>query len=223
MTDAPFRADPRPVFESPRAAELLAAYYERDKSGAPRFTGSAFDSWAGGGDRAAVCDAFTSDDVVAVTYLSMRLHWTLVWDLLEGRARTLSELLSAVPTDVRLWDEDHRVSAALKAATTLWRYLRDVVGAGPVTSHKLLARKRPLLLPVYDSVVRSAVAGSDEIWLPLRRWLQADGNLQLLRDTREAASAISRVVPYALSELRVFDIVLWMEHSGVVADMTAEE
>ncbi|MFJ1709305.1 DUF6308 family protein [Kitasatospora sp. NPDC088346] len=83
------------------------------------------------------------------------------------------------------------------------------LAGGGVTAGKLLARKRPRLLPVYDRVVRCAVGRPASFWLSLRDALAADGRAlhRHLLDLRTAAA-----LPGTVSALRVCDIVVWMGH-----------
>ena len=77
---------------------------------------------------------------------------------------------------------------------------------GPTTASKLYARKRPKLRPIYDAVV-ARVIGTHNIWEPLRAHLQAHPELHdHLFDLRGRAG-----LPDAVSALRVFDVVTWME------------
>ncbi|MEP7738883.1 DUF6308 family protein [Nocardioides sp. 31GB23] len=80
---------------------------------------------------------------------------------------------------------------------------------GPTTASKLYARKRPRLRPIYDSVV-ARVIGTEQIWEPLRAYLQdcpdLHGDLISLRTDAG--------LPDAVSPLRIFDVVAWMEGKG---------
>jgi hypothetical protein len=58
------------------------------------------------------------------------------------------------------------------AADQAWHLLEEQEGVGWVTAGKLLARKRPHLIPVWDHVVRCAFGRPDHAWL----WL--DGRLR---------------------------------------------
>ncbi|MEU3241147.1 DUF6308 family protein, partial [Streptomyces anthocyanicus] len=59
-------------------------------------------------------------------------------------------------------------------ADAAWHLLQDQPGIGWVTAGKLLARKRPRLLPVYDQVVRCILRRPPSFWLDLQAALQAD-------------------------------------------------
>jgi hypothetical protein len=173
------------------------------EAGRPQFTGSQFNSWASGGLREP--NAVTVDDILAVQFLSMRPYSQTLWDLAHGKRPAIEAALACVPTGVSLWDDDgDRVEAALVAADKAYAAIKTVDGAGWVTAAKLLARKRPNLVPVQDRVIFKAI-GADTFWRPLRNWLRADDNLDRLHQIRDQAGATPDQVP----TLRVFDIVIW--------------
>ncbi|GAB3349555.1 hypothetical protein GCM10027300_12740 [Modestobacter lapidis] len=117
-----------------------------------------------------------------------------------------------IPTDVSIRDA---AAAALLSdgspADLAWQLLRKPKGMGWVIVNKLLARKRPQLIAVYDGVVSCAFGCPPGLW----SWLQPlfaarDGALpDLLAWQRDAAG-----VPEAVSPLRVLDVIIWMRHEG---------
>lgn len=82
---------------------------------------------------------------------------------------------------------------------------------GPTTVNKLMARKRPALVPIQDSVVMRELGISDGTYWDL--WWQS---MHLQVDTHPVvanfAAELRRNVPEAahLSLLRTLDIVIWM-------------
>lgn len=74
---------------------------------------------------------------------------------------------------------------------------------------KLLARKRPKLIPVYDSIVRCQFGAPKHVWLKLHDQLaENDGELgAALAEVRATVGVDDKV-----SILRVLDIVLWSRH-----------
>ncbi len=79
---------------------------------------------------------------------------------------------------------------------------------GQHQGRKLLARKRPRLRPIYDSVIAKATGSTDNLWEPLRLALRANDDAlhhRLLR-LRTAAG-----LPEQISALRVFDVIAWRE------------
>lgn len=69
----------------------------------------------------------------------------------------MSGLLSAIPRDIDMADAEADVLAEGSPADQAWHLLCAQHGVDWVIAGKLLARKRPRLLPVYDKVVRCAL------------------------------------------------------------------
>lgn len=205
-----------PIFniESETAAvDALRKYFT--VNGVPASSGSRFERFAGGGDRTEVADEFTSDDLVAVTLLSVDIPGQaalrITGDNDSSYAASVGEQLRLLPTDVELVDADDEL---LSTAEKLWTLLRDNRGVGTTKTSKLLARKRPHLLPVIDSVVKRAVGHNPRrhnFYRNLRAALTADdrrlhARLIEIRDDAEIGDDISAI--------RVFDILAWMWGSG---------
>jgi hypothetical protein len=93
----------------------------------------------------------------------------------------------------------------------LWWLLKCCGGKDRwVTANKLLARKRPHLLPVYDSQVKAALGGPGSIWACLWTWFQADARrAEAIAELRYEAGGIGDI-----SLLRCIDVVLWMHATG---------
>ncbi|MFD8006081.1 DUF6308 family protein [Streptomyces mirabilis] len=174
------------------------------------FTGSRFEHLAGGGDRPANANSVTADDLIAVQTLSVRIPAQAALDLLEGGLGVrVSKLLSSVRFDIDMVAAEAADLADGSPAHTAWHLLRDQPGIGWVTAGKLLARKRPRLLPVYDRVVRCVLGRPKSFWLDLHAALRVD-NWALhheLMALRQAAD-----LPETVSALRVCDVVVWMHH-----------
>ncbi|WP_242625638.1 DUF6308 family protein [Streptomyces sp. BK022] len=175
------------------------------------YTGARFEHLGGGGDRVGVADVVTAEDLVAVQMLSVTVPAQVSLDLLEGPpGRALSELLSRIPADADMVEVDAAQLDTGSAADQAWRLLRRADGVGWVKAGKLLARKRPRLIPVYDNVVKCLLGWPPHFWLPLHTALRADDHAlhHTLLDLRKRAG-----VPETVSALRVCDIVLWMAHA----------
>ncbi|MEI5007417.1 DUF6308 family protein [Streptomyces sp. PmtA] len=179
-------------------------------AGAAPCTGSRFEHLAGGGDRPEVADRITAEDLVAVQTLSVTVPASVALDLLEGPlGEELSSLLRFIPRDIDMADAASVHLTDDSPADRAWKLLRDQPRVGWVTAGKLLARKRPRLLPVYDRVVRCAVGRPSSFWLALHTALREDDaalHHQLLR-LRQAAG-----LPETVSALRVCDVAVWMSH-----------
>jgi hypothetical protein len=213
MPQTPSPAQLLALLDDPLSATHLGTYFVTEQaSGAARgFTGSRFEFLAGGGDRHDSADRITADDLLAVQLLSVQIPGEVVLDLLE---RPLGDEVNAhlarIPTNVSIGTP---AAAALLAdggpADAAWRLLRARTGMGWVTTSKLLARKRPQLIPVYDTVVRCAFGELDWWW----RWLDAafaeDGGALPLR---LSALRDANGVDPAVTPLRVLDVIVWMSH-----------
>jgi hypothetical protein len=194
-----------------QSTEHLIEYFEpgRQAGTMPRYSGSRFEFFAGGGDRPDVADVITAEDLVAVTMLSVHVPGDVALQLLEGDlGPSISRHLAHVPRDASISDPAAaELFAPSSHARVAWDLLEKPHGMGWVITNKLLARKRPQLIPVYDGVVHCAFGKPTGLW----NWLLAmfaTGELeQLLMSVRAAAGVAETVSP-----LRVLDVIVWMHH-----------
>lgn len=198
------------------AARLVAAYYRRLPEGLPAYTGSYFNSWAGGGDSGENRDTITADDLIAVSFLSVRIPGEAAIGFLDTHKDKISSLLKEIPSDHNFAHVSPanfpQVLGEDSAALELWHVLRGCDtgrwGVGRTKASKIMARKRPHLIPIYDSVVAPLMGlkKSDNQWLTWHGAFTEDPGLQQrLRKIREISG-----VEELISDLRVMDIVLWM-------------
>lgn len=204
------RALPVVLVDTYRAADLVHRYFEvwQDDDRSPLYTGAAFERFAGGGDRGDVANVFTADDLVAVSMLSAQVPPRAALRILLDDTDFLSAYLADVPANVDLADADEAVVADGSAADRLWWHLHEYPGVGPVTAGKLLARKRPRLIPVLDGVVRRVLGHSGKgYWRDLRGELRADDRRldEQLKKIRSTAG-----LNESISAIRVFDVLVWM-------------
>jgi Family of unknown function (DUF6308) len=197
-------ADYRPI-----AAPLLWKHLDDDRTPqrladyfiSGRYTGGRFELFAGGGDRPEVADRFTTEDVVAVSLLGVEIPGDAALDVLEASRRRLAERLACIPTDLDLADAGDDVVGPGSAAAQAFDLLDRIPGIAWVTAGKLLARKRPRLIPVYDSVVRLALDRTldDEFWRPLRDALRREPALLDRLGSCTAPSGSTRGSPSSAS------------------------
>lgn len=202
------------------AGENLRRYFGGGSGGS--FTGGSFERFAGGGDRPEVASRFTADDIVAVSMLSVRIPGGAALEILDTRAEKLNALLAEIPTGLDLWEDDAGPATAKGSdAWQLWSELEGIAGSGWVTAGKLLARKRPRLIPVYDSVLRNAfqLPTGSGWWASLREGLRTDPQLvdEVIELRREAGLDAS------ISVLRVIDVAVWMKDQGEPTPLPAED
>jgi Family of unknown function (DUF6308) len=190
------------------AIKALKRYYG-PSPGQPRFyTGSLFDAWDSTGTRADDTNRFTADDLVAVTFLSVEVPPKAAYALLIDRADEFSELLGTVGPDRDLADEADPVVDDDWPGWQLTTALRTLPKVGPTKASKLIARKRPRLRPVYDSVVAAVTSTAKHQWEPMRLALRQDDQAlqhRLVRLREEAG------LPQDISTLRVLDVIAWLE------------
>lgn len=200
---------------SERAVYLLSRYYRVPELPATGYTGARFDSFDPFGTRSDSTNVFTAEDLVAVTFLSVEVPPRAAHQLLvEDRGR-FSELLTALGPDrdfARVVDVSED---GFSEAWNLWRELNTVVGLGPTKVSKLMARKRPRLIPIIDSVVREHVyRGSDSYWVALHETLNANHADGL--DLHDYLGQLRREAGLGpeVTALRVFDVLAWMDGNG---------
>lgn len=191
------------------AAGILRAYYGDPYPGTA-FTGASFDDWDSTGTRAADTEVFTADDLIAIGLLSVTVGPTAARDLLRNRRDEFSQLLIDVGPDRDLADEAGPIDPTWPA-WTLDTQLRTVSGIGTTIASKLIARKRPRLYPIWDTVVVDVLATRRGPHLvPIHTALRTDPDLR-----RRIVAARSRAeLPDTLSELRVLDVLAWMQGKG---------
>ena len=189
------------------ALRLLTRYFGPVVGDALGYTGAAWDEWDPSGRRAQEVDEFTADDCMALTLLSVNLSGSAAHRLLVRDAANFDALLADVGPDRDLVEVGERITEAWPASQ-LYRALDQLPGVGRTKASKLLARKRPALIPIWDSVIGGVTQSWDELWEPLRQALQANDHAlhHRLLGLREQAGLSPSV-----TALRVFDVVCWME------------
>ncbi|WKE68501.1 DUF6308 family protein [Streptomyces sp. WP-1] len=209
---------PAIYWDDEQAVRLLAEYFTRERTRGDLFySGAHFERLGGGGDAEEVANRFDADDLVAVSMLgvSPRPHGAI--NLLTDPGGHWTRLLSLIPRDARL--ESPASDALMKRggpAWELWQRLAGVGrphkpdGSGPTVAGKLLARKRPHLVPVYDERVKRLFerpTTDHSFWAALASALRADDHAfrdRLIR-LRDRAG-----IGEDIGVLRVFDVIAWM-------------
>jgi len=190
------------------ADRLVSAYYnpEAQVYGAAKnvlFAGRYFDELPGNDER-----AFTVGDLAAASLLDVRFGPHTVLELLD-RAECNS-LLAGIPSNVPLWDVPDGHLTRGSAAWRLWDRLVAIPGVNKTRASKVLARKRPHLMPILDSVIIEHL-GLERLdcWQALRQALAPD-----LRERIDSlASAATRHGASPPSTLRLLDVATWMTYS----------
>ena len=185
------------------ALKLLRDYYRRPFGFGHFYTGAAFDTWDSTGTRSQDVNVFTADDLVAVTFLSVRVGPLAAHLLLDERRSDFSKLLEKIGPDHDLADEAEEIPRDWPA-WVLDKELMSLPDVGPTIASKLIARKRPRLVPVYDSVVCKVLGTKKSHWEPIRAALGE--NNRALHD-RLLGLRKQAVLPEEVSVLRVLDVI----------------
>ena len=215
------------------AERHIREYFQMANNGRPVFTGSRFETFGGGG--AVAPDRITADDLTAVSMLSVHVPAQAAAGITGRFADDISELLARLPSNTDLHELSENEFEGLMGSNEspgaqLWDLLRQNGssagrwGVGETTASKIMARKRPRLIPIYDSVVRKAVhlRHSGEYWQTWRGALTGPEGVDLVASLRRVRAATGQ---HHLSLLRVLDIVLWQDNRGPgdVAETVADE
>ena len=193
------------------AVEALHLYCEGMKGDDWRYSGSWFDRLA---DQSTP-NAFTANDIVAVSMLSVRVPALAAIRILKTDRDELSRSLVAIGADRPIWEANSDALEDGSHADKLWRRLTGMTGVGPVIAGKLMAAKRPNLVPVYDEHVHAALgAPQGRFWLALR---------QSMLESHEAVARVLHEAGVNVTVLRAADIVVWMHQHGWINAQDALE
>jgi hypothetical protein len=187
----------------------LSSYFTLD------YTGSHFEFLPGCTDRVSAMNEIMADDILATTLLGVNFPGTAVLELLEGSAGTLvATQLALIPFDQDLHSFSSNPIGVDSPAWVAWNVIAGLDDVKRTKTSKLLARKRPRLLPILDDVVVCALKlGDTEAWKGIYEIL-TDNDVSVVGELLAIQTLASPNHPRIaeLSLLRVLDIVVWMEH-----------
>lgn len=165
------------------------------------FSGRWFDRFAEIGDP----NRFEASDIVAIEALSVRVPSEAASRLLITDSERFNKLLQGIPRDMDLWTVDRQQISVGSAAYDLHAALKkELPKVGPVTAGKLIAAKRPRMIPIFDTRVDRLLGAPDGFfWVSMYDELIAD-------DRRRAIENVCRNAPSHVSLLRRIDVALWM-------------
>lgn len=200
--------------------ERLVRYYDPDGG----FSGREFDP----SDASQLSEHghVTEGDLASLAKLSVTLKEPARSELLRGETHErLEELLLNIAVNQDLHSFESNPLTPDSAAWQAWNILvvrgsksENMKGFGAVRASKLLARKRPHLIPIYDQVIGCVFGFKTPAghWQWMYETLIANdyelvNRLKLLRV--DGAAAIPRISQISL--LRILDVVVWMDHQSV--------
>ncbi|HWF79334.1 MAG TPA: DUF6308 family protein [Streptosporangiaceae bacterium] len=188
---------------TPGLGRAVAAYFRE-----PSFAGMTFTDLG----QNPPCEII-ADDLLAVSLLDITWRSQVVRIVLVSHKRELSSLLSAIPQDVDLWDASDE---ELRSIDMMWDALTSIEGIGTASATKLLARKRPRICPISDSLVIKVVDVPGRTWDVLRCLLQDPAARAEVEGLRPAQAKDA-------SLLRILDVALWVSHSKSAAAQEVRE
>jgi hypothetical protein len=204
--------------EGPLALQALESY----SSG--RFTGAWCESAGRPSDPATgvpvdpVPSRFSIEDLMSLALLDAGLEPRTMLGLLDLNTE-IASLLGRIDPSLSLADapdpRDESEGPWVPAAQ-LWKVLRGVPQVGRTRASKLLARKRPHLIPIFDRHLAEGLklTKHDNDWLIVQQVVRAhDQRLAELQFELWAANPGDGRLR-GLSRLRVLDIVIWMRTRG---------
>lgn len=176
------------------------------------FTGAHFESLGSGH---ASLNVIGAADLLAVSTLAVSVPAQASIAILEEAAEDFNALLELIPNrelSSLSESEYNEYLGPQSAAQQLWDMLRrngdgeSRWGIGSTIASKIMARKRPHLIPIEDSVVNGVIGlRRNDSWKLWWQELREDQYLTSLAGRLRAAADL----PY-LSTLRIFDVILWM-------------
>lgn len=189
------------ILDDATTRHLVDIYFEDD-----RFAGIDFDSLG-----PSAPNTFSPADLLALNLLDVRVGPRAMRAILSGR---FDSLLSQIPVDVDLWDARSGDGSVWSNADALYSLLLELPGMGRTKTSKLLARKRPRLVPIRDSIIENRLGLGEQFWAPLADVLSDD-------ERRRRIDALTPTVH--VSTLRRLDIAVWMTGSGSENAIDARE
>jgi hypothetical protein len=166
------------------------------------FTGRHFETFEAKGDP----DRFEFCDVLAVEALSVAVPTEAAFAVFFTQAERLNGLLAGIPKNTPIWSEAAAevIEDPKSDAWKLHAALDDIPDIGPVTAGKLMAAKRPMLIPILDKFVKEVfVPPVDGFWTGMREQL-------LDEETRRVIGDICAAAPANVTLLRRIDVAVWM-------------
>lgn len=167
-----------------------------------RYTGGRFER-LDPADSAAHPNQITATDLVAVSTLGVDVPAGASLAILETQHDAISILLAGIP-HTPIQDVDYAVLTKNHPAWDLWDVLRDIHGLGPTKTSKILARKRPHLIPVQDRRVLARLQPGSNYWTFLSDWFHQPRNTAGITQLRDEVRGIDDI-----SLLRVLDVTVW--------------
>jgi hypothetical protein len=194
------------LLQSAGVGDSLARYFNPKR----RFAATSFDDI-----RPNERDSFSEADFLAVGFLDTPIR-AFSYRTLVAKQKALEALLRRIPDQKKLWELDQ---SDWDAANELSNEFRAVDGIGPTRASKLLARKRPHLIPIWDSRVSAFFEWkTKDFWWPLSLALKDDARRERIERIRPPTAP-----PEIISTIRLLDVAIWMRDESAPGTVTGDE
>lgn len=195
----------------PDVAQALNKYFGPAGKG---YSGSQFEELIVDSDPFCI----SAKDLIAVTTLSVSIPArAAIWILSEDGRKKIFSILKDIPVGRDIWDPDIKdVFLDDGPVMELWRTLGNANwpiskaggGLGGSTKRsKILASKRPRLIPILDRVVRGSLPETKNTWISIQSVLGNDFYRTKLEKALENPNVSENV-----SLLRRIDAVIWINN-----------
>lgn len=154
-------------------------------------------------------DRIEPNDLLAVTLTGEIYPPKAVRNLLDGDAGRDAKRWLRDMGSQPLWERDiEAMHSSSDPVYCLWYTLLALDRVGPTKASKLMARKRPDVVPMYDSVVEERIATVDDYWYVFHIFMSDEDRRKAVAHLRGQAEVSE--VPL----LRVLDTAVWILYSG---------
>jgi hypothetical protein len=193
----------------------LQTYFGTTTWTAKPYTGAYFDTFGRCQDSSATDYKITSEDLIAVSFLSVHVPPMAARGMLQIRADEISALLNNIDPKLQIQSVTEATHDSVfgpgSPAQKLWNILRGKKDGGwdvgPTITSKIMARKRPHLIPIWDSVLKSVTDQQDDRnqWNIWRQEMTRNSELLHFLEVVRMEAGIPEI-----PLLRVLDVILWM-------------
>lgn len=167
--------------------------------GKDAFTGAKFETLADMSHP----NRFEASDVLAVEALSVRVPSASAVRLLLDDADCFNAPLADIPT-ANIWEVERSILDDRHPADFLHGLLQELGGVGPVVAGKLMAAKRPRLIPILDTFVEEELKPPPgQFWISMHEQLSD-------RTCRQVIEKVCASAPGYVTLLRKIDVAVWM-------------
>jgi hypothetical protein len=159
-------------------------------------------------------DAIGADDLLAVHLLDIDIDPRTVRAILDDEALRgfIAEKLGSISSDIAIWHKG--AERCHDVAEELWKELTDVPGVGAIIAGKILARKRPRLIPIYDKRIRRYLdPPAGRFWETLRLALRQDNLPAKIEEALRPDFLQGDVIESQVTTIRLLDVAIWMRQS----------